>query len=90
MNRAMADTIESLRADLERKSDAIQRLWRERDELRAEVAKLRSAVLALRGRLLWIDQKADTREIDAQLLGTNVGAERPGTVLRDGSVRATG
>lgn len=75
MNRAMADTIESLRADLERKSDAIQRLWRERDELRADIAKLRSAVLALRGRLLWIDQKADTREIDAQLLGTNVRGE---------------
>lgn len=31
-----ADTIDALRADVERKSDAIQRIWRERDELRAE------------------------------------------------------
>ena len=37
-----ADEIESLRAELERKSEAIQKLWRERDEARAEAEALRA------------------------------------------------
>lgn len=40
--REAADTIESLRAELERKSEAIQKLWRERDEARAEAEALRA------------------------------------------------
>lgn len=36
-----------LRADLERKSDAIQRLWAERDDLRKERHQLRAQVEAL-------------------------------------------
>lgn len=38
---------DALREELERKSDAIQRLWRERDELRAENAALREAAQAV-------------------------------------------
>lgn len=41
--RAWADAIDQLRAELERKSDAIQKLWKERDEARAELAALKAA-----------------------------------------------
>jgi hypothetical protein len=43
---AAAAELRRLHAELERKSDAIQRLWKERDELRALNAEL---VKALRG-----------------------------------------
>lgn len=41
--RAWADAIDQLRAELERKSDAIQKLWKERDEALAELAALKAA-----------------------------------------------
>ena len=42
-NRAAAE-LRRLHAELERKSDAIQRLWKERDELRALNAELMEAL----------------------------------------------
>ena len=48
-----------LMTELERKSDAIQRLWKERDELRALNAEL---VEALRG---WMNQPEDAATYDA-------------------------
>lgn len=41
-NRALTPITEA-QAIIDRKSDALQRLWRERDELRAELAALKSA-----------------------------------------------
>lgn len=36
--------VAALQAEVERKSDAIQRLWKERDELRSEVERLNKAL----------------------------------------------
>jgi chromosome segregation ATPase len=43
--------VERLRAELERKSDAIQRLWKERDEARAEIETLRDSCAAKADRI---------------------------------------
>lgn len=48
----------------------------------AERERWQGAVLAMRGRLLWIDQRADTSEVDALLLGPN--AELRGRPARGG------
>ena len=43
----------------------------------AERERWRSAVLEMRGRLLWLDQRADTRDIDALLEGPNSSMVQP-------------
>jgi len=55
-----ATELRRLHAELERKSDAIQRLWKERDELRALNAEL---VEALR----WIDMRCPAILLDHPL-----------------------
>ena len=66
-----ADTreIAELRAALERKSDRLQELWRERDEARAEVARLQRICESVHDRLLRGDQ-------DRELLALVAGAWR--------------
>lgn len=44
LEMACVRLIEEQHAALEKKSDAIQRLWKERDQLRAEVERLREAL----------------------------------------------
>lgn len=45
-------------------------------DVAAERERWRSAVLTMRGRLLWLDQRADTSEVDALLLGSNAELSR--------------
>lgn len=47
------------------------------ERVAAERERWRSAVLEMRGRLLWLDQRADTRDIDALLEGPNEKGNRP-------------
>ena len=58
----------ALKRDLQYARDG---LTKGRTRMREDNERLRAAALALRGRLLWLDQRADTSEVDALLLGPN-------------------
>ncbi len=62
----------ALKRDLQYARDG---LTKGRTRMREDNERLRAAALALRGRLLWLDQRADTSEVDALLLGPNVAIE---------------
>ena len=64
----------ALKRDLQYARDG---LTKGRTRMREDNERLRAAALALRGRLLWLDQRADTSEVDALLLGPNDRNHRP-------------
>ena len=71
------------RADLERKSEAIQRLWAERDQLRAQVERLQSQPAAWECFLdpsyfdMWAVKRKDSRSFqDAFHVTSEVEAQR--------------
>jgi len=70
-----AAELRRLHAELERKSDAIQRLWKERDELRALNAELGKA---LRSVVAWMDAPDESAFSDTQLAAARAALAKVG------------